>query len=247
MDTTTTNTREPLLSVRRLNTTFKTETGIVQAVRDVSWDVYPGEVLGVVGESGSGKSVSMASIMGLVPSPSGKATGAIQLLKQPVRGRRFEIPLVLGGEQGGADAYQLPFEDLDLPPGSVCLPDQDVRRGIPICTLKPEQPRPFITILLCSCQGTQHTQFFNPATSTKIRQDLPICPADAVKSVARTRTDIIGSFHDSSGKEPAFMCRVASLRALSKAATRLLWKPRFHWTLGSGASIPPNRTALVRA
>jgi oligopeptide/dipeptide ABC transporter ATP-binding protein len=75
MDAITTNTRKPLLSVRKLNTTFKTETGIVQAVRDVSWDVYPGEVLGVVGESGSGKSVSMASIMGLVPSPSGKVTG----------------------------------------------------------------------------------------------------------------------------------------------------------------------------
>ena len=67
--------RQPLLSVRNLTTTFKTESGIVNAVRGVSWDVYPGEVLGVVGESGSGKSVSMASIMGLVPSPPGTVTG----------------------------------------------------------------------------------------------------------------------------------------------------------------------------
>ncbi|MFP5331391.1 MAG: ABC transporter ATP-binding protein [Acidimicrobiia bacterium] len=68
------NDREPLLSIRNLRTTFRTESGVVQAVRNVSWDVYPGEFLGVVGESGSGKSVSMASIMGLVPSPSGKVT-----------------------------------------------------------------------------------------------------------------------------------------------------------------------------
>lgn len=64
-------TDEPLLSVRNLRTRFRTESGVVQAVRGVSWYIYPGEFLGVVGESGSGKSVSMASIMGLVPTPSG--------------------------------------------------------------------------------------------------------------------------------------------------------------------------------
>ena len=63
--------RQPLLSVRNLNTRFRTESGIVQAVRGVNWEIYPGEFLGVVGESGSGKSVSMASVMGLVPSPPG--------------------------------------------------------------------------------------------------------------------------------------------------------------------------------
>ena len=72
--TTESSDRTPLLSVRNLNTTFKTESGLVQAVRGVSWDVYPGEFLGVVGESGSGKSVSMASIMGLVPTPPGTVT-----------------------------------------------------------------------------------------------------------------------------------------------------------------------------
>jgi len=73
--------REPLLSVRNLTTTFRTESGIVQAVRGVSWDIYPGETLGVVGESGSGKSVTMASIMGLVPVPPGKVTGDTVLFR----------------------------------------------------------------------------------------------------------------------------------------------------------------------
>ena len=56
-----------LLDVKNLNVRFPTEDGVVHAVRDVSFSLEPGEVLGVVGESGSGKSVTNMAIMGLLP------------------------------------------------------------------------------------------------------------------------------------------------------------------------------------
>ena len=63
---------EPLLEVEGLETTFKTPDGIVHAVNGVSFELQEGETLGVVGESGCGKSVTMLSILGLIPSPPGK-------------------------------------------------------------------------------------------------------------------------------------------------------------------------------
>jgi oligopeptide/dipeptide ABC transporter ATP-binding protein len=63
---------DPVLSIRGLTTEFVTPAGVVKAVTDVGWDLYPGETLGVVGESGSGKTVTAMSILGLVPCPPGR-------------------------------------------------------------------------------------------------------------------------------------------------------------------------------
>ena len=62
----------PLLQIKGLRTWFHTEAGTAKAVDGVSFDIMPGEVVGLVGESGSGKSVTALSILRLIPDPPGK-------------------------------------------------------------------------------------------------------------------------------------------------------------------------------
>jgi oligopeptide transport system ATP-binding protein len=62
----------PLLEVNGLKTQFFTQDGVVKAVDGVSFHVAEGETLGIVGESGCGKSVSVLSVMRLIPQPPGK-------------------------------------------------------------------------------------------------------------------------------------------------------------------------------
>ena len=85
---------DALLDVQGLATQFKTPDGVVHAVNGVSFQLKEGETLGVVGESGCGKSVTMLSVLGLIPSPPGKVTEGKafffgqDLLKMPSEGIR---------------------------------------------------------------------------------------------------------------------------------------------------------------
>jgi peptide/nickel transport system ATP-binding protein len=82
----------PLLEVKNLRVEFPTRRGTLLAVDDVSFDIAPGEVLGVVGESGAGKSLTGNAIIGLLEPPGRIAAGEIRL-----EGRRID---------------QLPYEEM---------------------------------------------------------------------------------------------------------------------------------------
>ena len=69
--------REVKLSVNNLKISFRTDGGKVQAVRDISFNLYKGETLAIVGESGSGKSVTNRAIMGILANNAIKDGGEI--------------------------------------------------------------------------------------------------------------------------------------------------------------------------
>src|SRR5207253_2030020 len=71
-------TAGPLLEVRDLRVSFRTEDGLVKAVDGVSFTLSEGETLGIVGESGSGKSVTMMSVMRLINDPNARFEGEIR-------------------------------------------------------------------------------------------------------------------------------------------------------------------------
>ncbi len=76
------DTPRPLLSVRGLQTYFSADEGTVKAVDGVSFDVYPGQTLGIVGESGCGKSVTAHSILRIVEEPGRIVGGQIVLRRE---------------------------------------------------------------------------------------------------------------------------------------------------------------------
>jgi peptide/nickel transport system ATP-binding protein len=69
----------PTLSVRNLRVEIPTRHGVLTAIDDLSFDIAPGEVLGVVGESGAGKSITGSAIIGLLDPPGRVAGGEIRL------------------------------------------------------------------------------------------------------------------------------------------------------------------------
>ena len=75
----------PILTVRNLTVSFPSETGRVEAVRGLDYDLAAGEVLGIVGESGSGKSVTSMAMMGLLPKTA-TITGDVYFRGRSIRG-----------------------------------------------------------------------------------------------------------------------------------------------------------------
>ncbi|MBE6536436.1 MAG: ABC transporter ATP-binding protein [Ruminococcaceae bacterium] len=75
-----------LLEVNNLSTSFFSEKGEIKAVRNVSFNLDSGKVLGIVGESGSGKSVTAYSIMGLLPPSARVVSGSVRLMGEELIG-----------------------------------------------------------------------------------------------------------------------------------------------------------------
>jgi peptide/nickel transport system ATP-binding protein len=104
---------DPLLSIKDLVVDFKTEDGVVHAVDGVSYDLYPGEILGIVGESGSGKSVSTLALLGLIPMPPGRIVRGTATFKgrDLLRLKKRELRKVRGNEV--AMVFQDPMTSLN--------------------------------------------------------------------------------------------------------------------------------------
>jgi peptide/nickel transport system ATP-binding protein len=102
----------PLLEVRNLRVEFPTRRGTLVALDDVSFDIAPGEVLGVVGESGAGKSMTGAAIIGLLEPPGRIARGEIRLAGRRIDNLRYEEMRRIRGREIGA-IFQDPLTTLN--------------------------------------------------------------------------------------------------------------------------------------
>jgi oligopeptide/dipeptide ABC transporter ATP-binding protein len=104
---------DPILSIRDLVVEFVTDDGIVHAVDGVSYDVYPGETLGIVGESGSGKSVSQLAVLGLIPQPPGRIVRgeAIFAGRDTLKMSKRQLRQIRGGDV--AMVFQDPMTSLN--------------------------------------------------------------------------------------------------------------------------------------
>ena len=102
----------PLLEVHHLRVEFPTRFGTLVALDDVSFDIAPGEILGVVGESGAGKSLTGAAIIGLLDPPGRIAAGEVRFDGRRIDNLPYEDMRRMRGRHIGA-IFQDPLTSLD--------------------------------------------------------------------------------------------------------------------------------------
>ena len=101
-----------LLQVKNLVVEFPSRHGTLRAIDDISFDIAPGEILGVVGESGAGKSLTGAAIIGLLEPPGRIAGGQILLEGQRIDNLGFDAMRHIRGRRIGA-IFQDPLTSLN--------------------------------------------------------------------------------------------------------------------------------------
>jgi peptide/nickel transport system ATP-binding protein len=102
----------PLLEVKHLRVEFPTRRGTLLAIDDISFDIAPGEILGVVGESGAGKSLTGSAIIGLLEPPGRIAGGEIRFEGKRIDNLPHERMRALRGRHIGA-VFQDPLTSLN--------------------------------------------------------------------------------------------------------------------------------------
>ena len=102
----------PLLEVKNLRVEFPTRRGTLVALDDISFDIAPGEILGVVGESGAGKSLTGSAIIGLLDPPGRVASGEIRFDGRRIDNLPYEEMRKVRGRQIGA-IFQDPLTSLN--------------------------------------------------------------------------------------------------------------------------------------
>jgi oligopeptide/dipeptide ABC transporter ATP-binding protein len=102
---------QALLTVENLSVNFATGDGLVRAVRGVSYEVFPGETVGIVGESGSGKSVTSLAVMGLL-AKNARITGSVRFRGEELLGTKDKVMSEVRGKKI-AMIFQDPMTSLD--------------------------------------------------------------------------------------------------------------------------------------
>jgi oligopeptide/dipeptide ABC transporter ATP-binding protein len=100
-------TRVPIMSVRELTVDLRSENGRMRLVDGVSFELFPGEVLGIVGESGSGKSLTSSAVMGLLAFEKNLSIGGEVIY----RGRRLDTLPVAERRALFGDRLSMIFQD----------------------------------------------------------------------------------------------------------------------------------------
>ena len=104
--------QRPLLAVENLRVEFPTRRGTLVAVHDVSFEIAPGEVLGVVGESGAGKSLTGSAVIGLLDPPGRIAAGRVVLDGKRIDNLPYDAMRRIRGREIGA-IFQDPLTSLN--------------------------------------------------------------------------------------------------------------------------------------
>lgn len=258
---------KPLLSVRDLKVEFPTRRGVLTALNGVSFDIMPGEVLGMVGESGAGKSLTGASIIGLL-EPPGRIAGGEILLKgeridnlspdamRKVRGRRigmvFQDPLTslnplytVAKQLTETIMTHLPVSAAEARQRAIALLD---RVGIPAAARRiDDYPHHFsggmrqrVVIALALCAEPELVIADEPTTALDVSVQAQII--DLIKEICAERNSAVMLITHDMGVIAETADRVAVMYAGRVAeigpVARVIGAPQHPYTRGLMDSIP---------